>query len=312
MSRTAVIAGQGALASAVIAALDAPLVYALEGFAPEGVEAQRIPIAIAAHSRMLEGILKPFGDYLRSIALHAPQIPLVSNRTGTMMTAEQATDPDYWVGHLRNTILFAEGLSTLAAQRSARIYIEVGPGKALASLAGQHATVTPNQVLGSLRHQNDRVADDAYFQAMLGRVWATGGDFDWDQVWAGAAVLAPLRDSRDLGVPIEWGSVHRLPEHARFHHAAHVHAGVACETCHGQVWTMEQTVKARTMSMGWCLDCHRGPEAQQRPVGAVLGRAPTPAAADPTGHRPGGEGAFWARHAEAALSPLTRCSTCHR
>ena len=33
MTRTAVIAGQGALAPAVIAALDAPLVYALDGFA---------------------------------------------------------------------------------------------------------------------------------------------------------------------------------------------------------------------------------------------------------------------------------------
>ncbi|MTD98902.1 DUF1009 domain-containing protein [Paracoccus sp. YIM 132242] len=40
MTRTAIIAGQGALAPAVIAALDAPLVYALDGFAPEGVEAQ--------------------------------------------------------------------------------------------------------------------------------------------------------------------------------------------------------------------------------------------------------------------------------
>ncbi|WP_210528170.1 type I polyketide synthase [Rubellimicrobium arenae] len=152
----------------------------------DGIEAQRIPIAIAAHSRMLDGILGRFGDYLRSISLRAPRIPMVSNRTGAMLTAEQATDPDYWVGHLRNSVLFAEGLSTLAAQRSARIYIEVGPGKALASLAGQHGTVTPNQVLGSLRHQNDTVADDAYFQAMLGRVWAAGGRFDWDQIWGGA------------------------------------------------------------------------------------------------------------------------------
>ncbi len=152
----------------------------------EGIDAQRIPIAIAAHSRMLEGILGRFGDYLRSIELRAPEIPLVSNRTGKILTPAQAMDPDYWVGHLRNTVLFAEGLSTLAAQRSARIYIEVGPGKALASLAGQHGTVTANQVLGSLRHGNDAVADDAYFQAMLGRVWAAGGSFDWDQVWAGA------------------------------------------------------------------------------------------------------------------------------
>jgi acyl transferase domain-containing protein len=68
------------------------------------VEFQRIPIDIAAHSRMLEPILKRFGDHLRSIPLSAPQIPLISNRSGTYLTPDQATDPDYWVGHLRNTV----------------------------------------------------------------------------------------------------------------------------------------------------------------------------------------------------------------
>ncbi|TNC50405.1 SDR family NAD(P)-dependent oxidoreductase [Rubellimicrobium rubrum] len=152
----------------------------------QGIDAQRIPIAIAAHSRMLDGILTAFGDYLRSVPLQAPKIPMISNRTGTLLTPEQAVDPEYWVGHLRNSVLFAEGLSTLAAQRSARIYVEVGPGKALASLAGQHGKVTANQVLGTLRHQSDTVADDAYLQAMLARVWAAGGNFDWEQIWAGA------------------------------------------------------------------------------------------------------------------------------
>ena len=78
-----------------------------------GIESKRIRINIAAHSRMLEGILEPFGDYLRSITLNPPKIPFVSNRTGTWITNEQATDPDYWVSHLRNTVRFAEGLSLI-------------------------------------------------------------------------------------------------------------------------------------------------------------------------------------------------------
>lgn len=132
------------------------------------------------------------------------------------------------------------------------------------------------------------------------------------QVWTGAAVLAPLHDSLDLGAPIAWASLHRLPEHARFHHGAHTAAGVACETCHGQVWTMPQTVKVRPMSMGWCLDCHRNPEAQTRPVDAVFDRDWRGPAAEPSGHRPGGEGALAVRHFGVEVSPLTRCSTCHR
>ncbi len=149
------------------------------------VDYQRIAINIAAHSRMLDPILKEFGDYLRSIDLHAPTLPIISNQTGRTLTHKEATDPDYWVRHLRGTVDFMGGLSTLS-QDPERIYVEVGPGKALSSLAGQHGNITPNQVLSSLRHPNDTVADDAYFMAMLGRVWATGGDFDWAQIWGEA------------------------------------------------------------------------------------------------------------------------------
>lgn len=151
----------------------------------QDIECQRIPIDIAAHSRMLEPILAPFGDFLRSITLNAPQIPFVSNRTGDFITDAEATDPDYWVGHLRNTVNFEGGLTKLA-EVPERIYIEVGPGKALSSLAGQHGSLTPNQVISTLRHPKDTVADDAYFMAMLGRVWAMGGHFDWGQIWGDA------------------------------------------------------------------------------------------------------------------------------
>jgi acyl transferase domain-containing protein/thioesterase domain-containing protein/acyl carrier protein len=158
----------------------------------EGVECQRIAIDIAAHSRMLAPILGRFGDYLRKVRLSAPAIPFVSNVTGRMITAAEATDPEYWVRHLRGTVHFAAGLTTLS-ENPARIYIEVGPGKALSSLAGQHGTITANQVIGTLRHPQDQVPDDRYFMAMLGRVWATGGRIDWDQVWGGARrVRVPL------------------------------------------------------------------------------------------------------------------------
>ncbi len=149
------------------------------------VDCQRIPIDIAAHSRMLEPILDEFGAYLRSITLNPPEIPFPSNRSGTWITTAEATDPEYWVRHLRGTVLFADCIGTLA-ETSERIFIEVGPGKALTSLTGQHHKVDANQVIGSLRHQDDPVADDAYFMAMLGRIWALGGDFDWEQIWGDA------------------------------------------------------------------------------------------------------------------------------
>jgi hypothetical protein len=80
-----------------------------------------------------------------------------------------------------------------------------------------------------------------------------------DHVSTGAAAVAPLRDAAALGAPLEWRSVHRLPAHVRFHHAAHVAKGIGCGTCHGAVESMPRTVRTERMSMGWCLDCHRDP-----------------------------------------------------
>jgi nitrate reductase gamma subunit len=57
--------------------------------------------------------------------------------------------------------------------------------------------------------------------------------------------------------PIRWVKVHNLPAFVRFDHRAHVHAGVDCRHCHGPVETMEQVRQVETLSMGWCVDCHR-------------------------------------------------------
>lgn len=57
--------------------------------------------------------------------------------------------------------------------------------------------------------------------------------------------------------PIRWTRVHRLPDFATFDHRAHVGAGVACQTCHGPVETMERVRQFSDLSMGWCVNCHR-------------------------------------------------------
>ncbi|MFW2542725.1 type I polyketide synthase [Primorskyibacter sp. 2E107] len=150
----------------------------------EGIDCQRIGIDIAAHSRMLEPILAEFRAYLASIPLSPPQIPLTSNRTGEMMTDAQATSPDYWTEHLRGTVYFAKCVGTLAQEN--RVFLEVGPGKALSSLARQHESVSANQVLSSLRHPDDPIADDKHLFEVLGRLSALGAEVDWEQIWGGA------------------------------------------------------------------------------------------------------------------------------
>ncbi len=179
------IAAENAPGLSVASGPDAALDELAARLGQQGIETSRIPIDIAAHSRLLEPILEPFRSFLQGITLHAPQIPLISNRTGAPLSPEQATSPDYWVEHLRSPVMFGDCIGYLA-QAEGRVFIEVGPGRALASLAQAHPEVSANQVISSLRHRDDPVGDDAYFIAALGRLWALGGDFDWAQIWGEA------------------------------------------------------------------------------------------------------------------------------
>ena len=150
-----------------------------------GLEYQRIAIDIAAHSRMLEPILARYRDFLSKLDLKAPTGQVISNRSGQPLTAEQATSPDYWVGQLRNTVHFADCITTLSTPRK-RVYLEVGPGKALSALAQMNAGVAPGQVISTLRHPDHEIADDMYFVSVIGRLWACGVEADWSQIWGEA------------------------------------------------------------------------------------------------------------------------------
>ena len=155
-----------------------------ERLAARDIEAQRIQIDIAAHSRMLVDLLKPFGDYLRKLKLRAPEIRFLSNRSGTWITDSEATDPEYWVGHLRNTVRFADCVATLASNRS-MILLEVGPGRTLGSLAKQNPGINPQSVLSSLRHPDQKIDDLTQWKTVLGRLWALGMNLPAETLWPG-------------------------------------------------------------------------------------------------------------------------------
>ncbi|GAB4005583.1 c-type cytochrome [Spirosoma migulaei] len=65
--------------------------------------------------------------------------------------------------------------------------------------------------------------------------------------------------------PIEWIRVHNLPDLAYFNHAQHVNVGnVACQTCHGEIEKMEVVEARSSLTMGWCIDCHRRTEVNTK------------------------------------------------
>ncbi|SDW03816.1 amino acid adenylation domain-containing protein [Marininema mesophilum] len=144
-----------------------------------GVKAAMLHTSHAFHSRMMDPILAPFEREVAKVSLSAPNIPYLSNVTGTWITAEQATSPTYWVKHLRGTVQFSKGLSELLRTEQA-ICLEIGPGRVLSTFVQTHPERQVGQTaLNLLRHPLDSVKDSAHLLKQIGRLWMLGGRVGW-------------------------------------------------------------------------------------------------------------------------------------
>src|SRR5262245_23315899 len=85
------------------------------------------------------------------------------------------------------------------------------------------------------------------------------------QIWTDSPLLKPVRESYVTGRPLEWERVHDLPDFAFFNHSIHIKKGVGCASCHGNIDEQPLTLKAKDLSMGWCVDCHLNPAKHLRP-----------------------------------------------
>lgn len=70
--------------------------------------------------------------------------------------------------------------------------------------------------------------------------------------------IQKVRKAYAEGKPIQWVRVHELPDYVYFAHKRHVAMGVRCETCHGKVQEMDRIEQKGALTMGWCIECHRG------------------------------------------------------
>lgn len=157
----------------------------------QGVVCHRLQTSHAFHSSMLDPMLASFKAQMRRVTLRPPRIPYLSNLTGTWITAAEATDPEYWSLHLRNTVRFSDCVTELLRQRD-RVMLEIGPGQTLASLVRQHAG-NSTRVFSSLRHREETVADTAVVLNTLGQLWIGGQPVDWSALHTGEpAMRIPL------------------------------------------------------------------------------------------------------------------------
>ncbi|MFE9748339.1 type I polyketide synthase [Saccharothrix saharensis] len=151
--------------------------------AARGVDHHRLRVPGAVHSVVLDSVLDEFRDVLAGVTLRPPQLPVVSNLTGDWLTTQQAVDREYWVGHTRRTVRFADGLRTVAA-RGPVLLLEAGPSGGLAKLADQ-TLGAGTRTAQAIRHAYAEQPDTAVLNGAVAWLWANGTDVNWAAVRGG-------------------------------------------------------------------------------------------------------------------------------
>jgi non-ribosomal peptide synthase protein (TIGR01720 family) len=178
------LAASNAPSSCVVSGNHAAIDAVYEQLIAQGIQCRRLHTSHAFHSQMMAPILEPFIQEVKKVKLNPPQIPFISNVTGTWITTEEATDAHYWAKHLRQTVCFSAGITQLL-QEPNRILLEVGPGRTLCTLVKQHSSLLTDQVvLSSLRHPQEEQPDTAFLLNTLGRLWLAGVNINWSDFYA--------------------------------------------------------------------------------------------------------------------------------
>ncbi|CAN5734070.1 phthiocerol type I polyketide synthase PpsE [soil metagenome] len=153
----------------------------------QGILARRVRSSHAGHSQSMDEVVPPFAEYLATVTLHPPRIPMLSNITGTWMTDEEATDPTRWAKHIRSTVRFADELAVLLEEEH-RVLVEVGPGGSLTGSAVRLPEWSANhRAVRPMRHPlQDRDDRDAFLLG-LGQLWSAGVEVDWTRLHGDSA-----------------------------------------------------------------------------------------------------------------------------
>ncbi|MYQ80502.1 type I polyketide synthase [Streptomyces sp. SID4923] len=153
-----------------------------EHFEALGRRTKRLSVSHAFHSPLMEPMLDAFREVAETLSYAAPSIRVVSHVTGTEATAEQLTSPEYWVGHVRDAVRFADGVAHLADQGVTR-FVELGPDAVLSALTEAIAPVTSQTLtVPALRKGRPEVST---LLAALARLHVAGPRVAWEALLDG-------------------------------------------------------------------------------------------------------------------------------
>lgn len=180
------IAGVNGPENIVISGKQELVQQVLEKLAASGVEIRPLKVSHAFHSALMHPMLDEFEKVAREIRYQSPQIPIISNLTGKILSGSDIPDAGYWRRHVREAVQFLAGMQLLAAQ-GCTVYIETGPHPVLLGMGKRCLPGNKATWLASLNREQ------ANWQSLLesvGKIFVQGLPFDWSRF---DAEYAPIR-----------------------------------------------------------------------------------------------------------------------
>ncbi|MEU7146391.1 SDR family NAD(P)-dependent oxidoreductase, partial [Nocardia sp. NPDC046473] len=143
-----------------------------------GRKVKRLSVSHAFHSPRMDPMLADFEQVLNGVELCVPRVAVVSDSTGELLTAEQATSPGYWVEHIIRPVRFHDATTYLADAGVTR-FVEVGPSGTLAAIMGMNLADRGVVAVPALRA--DRDEPEALLSAVA-ELFVSGREIDWTAV----------------------------------------------------------------------------------------------------------------------------------
>lgn len=159
---------------AVIGGETAAVQRATDRFLQAGYDAVPLPVTEAFHTSLVAAIGQPLRNTLQRMRLKPPRVPTVANLDGQFYPKSSDAVPrvlDMLQRHVASPVEFVKGLHTLY-DAGARVFVEVGPKKALQGFADDVLGDRPD--VWSLFTNHPKIGDVVSFNHALCGLYATG------------------------------------------------------------------------------------------------------------------------------------------
>jgi pimaricinolide synthase PimS1 len=153
-----------------------------------GRKTKRLEVSHAFHSPLMDPMLDQFAELTATLTYNPPQLAIVSCLSGELLSAEQATDPAYWVSHVRQPVRFADAVQTLSSQ-GASSFLELGPDPVLCAMARQGLGEEGSEPTLAPALRQGRPEPETLL-GTLACAHASGASPDWSAFFAGSGAEA--------------------------------------------------------------------------------------------------------------------------